>query len=247
MQKIATFFILTLVLLASFSLPTKAQNNILFSLQRHTYIEGDRSISIGLRNAESTPYLVQASLARLDESSGVKQLNNEETVPFIITPPLHKLEVGTYYDWRVMFSGNSQLLPKDRESVYLAKYLLIPPSQKEAAPNVDLNVMRSLVFKIYYRPKSLASLEIKDMEDKLSFRRDGELLIVKNNSPLYLVFDKVSIGKAVVDEKELFKPLPPFAEQTFNLPKNTPIDSNVEWNLLDEYSFSLEKQNSKLN
>ncbi|MEX5925385.1 fimbria/pilus periplasmic chaperone [Providencia hangzhouensis] len=43
-------------------------------------------------------------------------------IPFMVTPPLHKLEAGNSYTWRVMFIGDSDKLAKDRETVYIVKY-----------------------------------------------------------------------------------------------------------------------------
>ncbi|MEY0302259.1 molecular chaperone [Providencia manganoxydans] len=247
MRKLVSCFIIIGTLLFSNATSANSNSNILFSLQRHTLIEGEKSISIGLRNSESIPYLVQSSVGWLDESTGVKELKKATKVPFIITPPLHKLASGNYYEWRVLFTGNTSDFPVDRESVYIAKFLLIPPSEeKKKSQNMDLAVMRSFAFKVYYRPKVLKDLLIENQQDKLSFKRVDDKLIVTNNSPLYMAFDEVKVGNVSVKESELFKPLIPFSEQVFSLPSNTPVSKTVEWNLLDETSFSLEKKTSQL-
>lgn len=226
---------------------TAGADNLQFSLQRHTYTEGDKSISIGMRNTEDIPYLIQANMVWLNEQTGISTLDKKtEGIPFIITPPLHKLLPDSYYDWRIIFSGNSNNLPDDRETLYLAKFLAIPPSLQKEPENIDISVLRAINFKIYYRPKSLASLKIAGVQDKISFRRDSNRLIIKNNSGIYLTLDTLKVGGVSVPDSELFKPLPPFSEQSFQLPENTPFSKTAEWNLLDEDAFPLDKQNSLL-
>lgn len=239
-------FICLMALIITTVLTAKA-DNLQFSLKRHTYTEGDKSISIGMRNTENIPYLIQANMVWLNEQTGYSTLNKKtEVIPFIITPPLHKLLPDSYYDWRIIFSGNTNHLPDDRETIYLAKFLAVPPSLQKEPENIDISVLRAINFKIYYRPKSLALLTIADVQDKISFRRDNNRLIIKNNSGIYLTLDTLNVGGVSVPDSELFKPLPPFSEQFFQLPENTPLSKTVEWNLLDEDAFPLDKQSSPL-
>lgn len=246
MQKVISCFVLLVSLVSSAAAEISENQSILFSLQRHTYVEGEKSISLGMRNSDSEPYLIQAGMAWLDEASGVNLLQKDEKIPFIITPPLYKLEPGSYYDWRVIFSGNSANLPRDREKVYLARFLAVSPSDA-GKNNIDISVMRALIFKIYYRPQALKSLQIADIQDRLEFRMSDGYLVIKNNSPLYLTFDTISVGKSIVAESELFKPLPPFSEQIFEISGDISAEADVAWALLDEYSFSLDVKYSKLN
>lgn len=246
MMKKITACLFFLMCFFSVSVYSQSASNILFSLQRHTYVEGEKSISIGLRNGETEPYLVQSGMAMLDLSSGVNQLDNEnEKIPFIITPPLHKIKPDTYYDWRVIFSGDENTLPKDRESVFLAKFLFIPSTQKTDIDKADMSVLRSFVFKIYYRPKTLASLKLEDIKDEVSFYYRGNTLLVKNNSPVFITFDKLSVNSKDIDNNELFKPVPPLSEQTFKLPYTLTGDNTIEWQLLNEFAFPLDKHITK--
>ncbi|WP_413492633.1 molecular chaperone [Morganella psychrotolerans] len=246
MIRITEHLFLFLTLFFSVAAHSQSENNILFSLQRHTYIEGSKSVSIGLRNGETEPYLVQSGMVKLDISNGVSQLEEDNTdIPFIVIPPLHKFTPNSYYDWRIVFSGDERSLPKDRESVYLAKFLFIPSSQKNKTDNTDISVIRSFIFKIYYRPKNIETIKINDIQDKISFHRRGNTLLVKNNSPIFVTFDTLRINSKEIDNKELFKPVPPLSEQMFNVPQGIPENNQIEWKLLDEYSFPLDKNISK--
>lgn len=246
LQHIFYYTILFVLSLSTATVNASSENNILFSLQRTTYIEGERSTSIGLRNAENSPYLVQAGMQWLDYSTGKKDLNKKEEIPFIITPPLYKLVTGNYYEWRIFFNGNSKKLPQDRESVYLARLLFIPSVElknENYKTGINMAVLREFNFKVYYRPKEFAKMTIESVQDKVTFKRVGNQLIVSNQSPLFLSIDKLMVNTTKINDDELIKPLPPLGEQQYQLPDNLSTTANItiKWNLLDENSFSLKE------
>lgn len=246
-QKMAQRYSLYLFLFTLFSVFTTSSyaeslNNVIFSLQRKTYIEGEKSISVGLRNAEQSPYLVQANMQWLDNNTGQKDLTKQEETPFIITPPLYKLMPGQYYEWRLLFASDTNKLPKDRESIYLARFLLIPSIQKSDDDSVSMAILREFNFKVYYRPKALEKITIESVQDKINFKQVGNQLIVSNNSPIFVSIDKLVIGTTAINDEQLIKPLPPFGEQHYQLPNHIPSYAKVKWNLLDEYSFPLKEQ-----
>lgn len=114
------FILGALFFLSMTSAYSNIPDSISFQLIRSTYVEGNKSISISLRNKESLPYLIQGSMEALDTNTGITLLNsNTEEIPFIITPPLHKLEGKTRYYWRVIFAGDVSKCPKT-ESLYIS-------------------------------------------------------------------------------------------------------------------------------
>ncbi|ELX8379861.1 molecular chaperone [Providencia vermicola] len=226
-----------------------SSDTLVFPYERKTFIEGDKSVSFRLRNATTTtPYLVQASIEKLDEVTGVNTLGKADDFPFMITPPLHKLEPGQRYDWRVMFVGDTAKMPSDRETVYIAKFRAIPPSTPNTEGSQDtteFDAIQALHFKVYYRPKSIKNLTLEDAQKKLSFRKEGNELVVMNNSPIYLAFDSVSVGGNNIDSNELFKPLKPLSEQRFKLPK-TMNGNQLKWTVLDELVLPMKEQTGTL-
>ena len=166
----------------------------------------------------------------------------------MVTPPLYKLEPGKTYSWRVMFIGDSEKLPKDRETIFVAKFRAIPPSQpdeQKGANGISLDTIQVLYFKFYYRPKAFEKLIIAEEEKKISFRRDGNEIVVKNNSPIYMTFESLNVGGVIVEYQELFKPLKPLSEQRFKVNEVIASDK-VSWSVLDELILELPKQTSVL-
>lgn len=217
------------------------ENAFQFSLQRMTYNEGSKSISLGLRNNENSPYLVQAGMKWLDESSGIQLIDKKENTPFIITPLLEKIEPAEYYDWLIKFTG-SDTLPTDRESVYIAQFRLIPSTSAEKV-DVQVNVIRALNFKVYYRPKALNGIKIESVENKLSFSISENKLIAKNDSPIYLAFNSIKVNEKEIELQELSKNVPPFGTQEYFF--SGEHVNKISWQILDEYLFPLDEKTKK--
>ncbi len=241
--KFLSCLILVMGFMTHFSLKADS-DNLKFSLQRLTYIAGDKSISISLRNTSTFPYLIQTNMQWLDEKTGINILNKNEKIPFIVTPPLHKLNGDEYYSWRVMFTGKTQSLPSDRESVFLVQLKAIPSTERQSEQSLQFTVTRSLLFKVYYRPEHLKSITLEEVTEKLSFQREKNTLIVRNNSPIYATFDNLSINGHRFDEEVLFLSVPPFSEQRFHY-SNLPSGS-ISWALLDEYLLPTKQKTSLL-
>ncbi|MEX6230103.1 fimbrial biogenesis chaperone [Providencia hangzhouensis] len=223
---------------------------LVFSYQRTTFIEGEKSVSFRILNdTDKTPYLMQSSVELLDEGSGLDIKENNINIPFMVTPPLHKLEAGNSYTWRVMFIGDNDKLAKDRETVYIVKYRAIPPLDKNMRENnssIDVNTIQVLHFKVYYRPKQFANLTIENEQKKISFRREGNNIIVKNNSPIYMSFESLAVNGVSVGYKELFKPIKPLSEQIFISDSKIRDVNTITWSVLDELVLELPKNTSTL-
>lgn len=74
---------------------------------RLVYAGAKKEVSLSVRNPDSSPYLIQTVIDNLDSSP--------QKPPFIITPPLYRLDGGKENLMRVIQSGN---LPQDKESMF---------------------------------------------------------------------------------------------------------------------------------
>ncbi|ENU1225994.1 molecular chaperone [Providencia rettgeri] len=218
-------------------------DNLKFSLQRLTYMVGEKSVSVSLRNTSTSAYLIQANMQWLDENTGINILNKKEKIPFTVTPPLYKLKGDEYYSWRILFTGQTQNLPSDRESVFLVQLKAIPSTERQSQSSLQFTVTRSLLFKVYYRPADLKDITLEQVAEKLSFRRENNALIVMNNSPIYATFDNLFINGHAFSDEALFLSVPPFSEQRFHF-ESLPSGS-VSWAILDEYLLPT-KQKTRL-
>ncbi|MGL4116894.1 fimbria/pilus periplasmic chaperone, partial [Escherichia coli] len=103
----------------------------------------EASLTVQNKN-KSEEFLIQSWV---DDATGSKK------TPFIITPPLFKLEPGKNNILRIVNVNPS--LPQDRESVYWVNVKAIPSQNEE---NEGKNVLQIAVrtrIKLFYRPAGL--------------------------------------------------------------------------------------------
>lgn len=237
-------FIFLLVFCSQYSYSLAAENGLKFSLQRLTYVSGAKSISVSLRNTDNQPYLMQANMKWLDEKTGLNIIEKNVNPPFTVTPPLYKISPEEYHSWRIFFTGKRDVLPDDRESVFLVQLKAIP-STAPFQETLQFTVMRALLFKVYYRPNSLKDIKLTEVAKQLNFRREGDQLIVKNNMGIYATFNSLSVGGYRLKDEQLYVSVTPFSEQKYEIPKD--VMGNVVWDILDENLFPTEKFTAELN
>ncbi|WP_366546122.1 fimbria/pilus periplasmic chaperone, partial [Salmonella enterica] len=122
---------------------------------RVVYPEQKKSINVQLQNGDNSPSLVQAWLDTGDASGSPGSVR----VPFVITPPVSRIEPGTGQTLRIMYTGEP--LPRDRESVFYLNVLDIPPRPEFGGKKADVGnvnylqlAVRSRI-KLFFRPATL--------------------------------------------------------------------------------------------
>lgn len=132
------------------TLPLVSSASVIISGTRVIYPANESEVVVALRNEGQTPILAQVWL---DQSSeGVRP--SGEGVPFVLTPPIVRIESGSGQSIRVT-RVNAKELPQDRESMFWFNVLEIPPrDQKGEGLNRVKIAFRSAV-KLFYRPSGL--------------------------------------------------------------------------------------------
>lgn len=162
---------------------------------RVIYEEGKREASMSVTNADNAvPYLVQSWV---DNYSATK--NNAP--PFIVTPPLFRLDPEQKNALRINFTGAT--LPMDRESVFWLNVKSISPSNKDDANKLQVNIKSK--FKIFYRPKNLPG-DAEEAWQKLTFQTLGSSLVAHNPTPYFVSFFSLSVGNEELDEPGMIAP-----------------------------------------
>lgn len=137
-------------------------------------------MSLSVRNPDSSPYLIQTVIDNLESS--------QQKPPFIITPPLYRLDGGKENLMRVIQSGN---LPQDKESMFWLRVKAIPSAPREKN---TLQIAVSTSIKLIYRPDSLKNLDVEKESDKLSWHISGNQLNINNPTPCYINFNEISVA-----------------------------------------------------
>ncbi|HID4155701.1 TPA: fimbrial biogenesis chaperone [Citrobacter koseri] len=165
-----------------FLVAATAHAGVIINGTRLVYQGDKKESSLGLSNPDSTDYLVQSWV-----DSGSK---NPGTPPFLITPPLFRLNAKEDNVLRVIRTGGN--LPEDRESLYWLNIKAIPSSKHVEGINT-LQIAINTRIKLLYRPSSVKG-KPEEVADKLEWHREGHDLVVNNPTPFYMNFQSVMIN-----------------------------------------------------
>ncbi|VUS87907.1 putative fimbrial chaperone YraI [Klebsiella spallanzanii] len=186
-----TIAAITLLLLS-----TAAQAGIVMGGTRVVYLEGKREAALSVTNADThAPYLVQSWVENYEE-------NNKSRVPFIVTPPLFRLDPEQQNVLRINYIGGT--LPTDRESIFWLNVKSIAPTQKDETNKLQVNIKSK--FKIFYRPNGLSG-DAADAWRKLTFKLEGSRLIAQNPTPYFVSFFTITVGGKTITEPGMIGPL----------------------------------------
>ncbi|MGY3902290.1 fimbria/pilus periplasmic chaperone [Aeromonas lusitana] len=160
-------------------LPWQAWSYVQISGTRVIYPASAREVTLELINKGTTPSLVQVWL-----DAGDRRIQpGVETLPFLITPPITRIEAQRGQSLRLAYLG--QGLPQDRESVFWLNVLEVPPSTKasQAGQNQVQLAFRSRI-KLFYRPEGLAG-DVERSAHQLSWRlvRQGQGYALRASNP----------------------------------------------------------------
>ncbi len=194
-----------------------AQAGVVVGGTRVIYQEGKREASISVTNMDAaTPYLVQSWVENYSAA-------DKRPVPFIVTPPLFRLDPEKRNMLRITFTGGN--MPTDRESVYYLDVKSISPSRKGDVNKLQINIKSK--FKIFYRPNNLPG-DPKESGKKLQFTTSGGHLEAKNPTPYYISFFSLSVGGKEIDEPGM---IAPFETRQWNTTGN----GTVEWRTINDF------------
>lgn len=195
------------------------QAGIVIGGTRLVYDGGQKEASLGINNPDKVPYLVQSWVDTSSQAGAAK-------APFIITPPLFRLDGEQSNILRVVRAGGN--LPSDKESLYWLHVKSIPSGKKDAVNTLQIAVKTSI--KLIYRPAGLAG-SLEQAAKGLRWQRSGNVLEVTNSSPYYLTFFKVKINDSLVKSATMVAPQ---SSERFELPTGS-SGGALSWQIINDY------------
>ena len=150
--------------------------------------QGEATVRLTNQNDYAT--LVEAWI----DAGDLKSTPNNANSPFLVTPPLFRMDPHKDQSLRIIYTQGSQPLPTDRESLFWLNVLEVPPkpTTQAAGQNYLQFAVRSRL-KLFYRPADLPGDALK-APDKLSFTAQGPALVVHNPTPYYITISKLALG-----------------------------------------------------
>lgn len=204
-----------------------AQAGVIVGGTRVIYDGGKREAALSIKNPDKVPYLIQAWT---DADGATGENKGLPKPPFIVTPPIFRLDAGKENMVRIIRTGGS--LPEDRESVYWMNVKSIPASAHD-----DKNVLQISVktrIKLFYRPDSVKAPTDQDYK-QVSFQRSGTQLQVINPTSYYLSFFSMQVGNAPVTTTNVM--VPPKGSANYPLP-SAASGSQVTWQVISDFGGS---------
>lgn len=198
---------------------------------RIVYDAGKKEISLPLINKETTlPWLIQSWT---DTGDG------KTHGPFIVTPPLFRLEPQKEQSLRIAWNGTAQ--PENQESLFYMNVRTIPAT---ATDDDDKNVLRLIYktrIKLFWRPKGLKGTPEEDCQN-LRFSRSGKQLSVTNAGAYHITFDSLLLGSTKIVKADMVNP-----QSSVQIPlPDTASGSQVSWRCITDYGNASEKYVSTL-
>ncbi|EEH8378475.1 fimbria/pilus periplasmic chaperone [Salmonella enterica subsp. enterica serovar Montevideo] len=225
-------------LLLCITLSASASASVVIMGTRVIYPEGKKSIDVQLNNGDSSPSLIQSWI----DDGNASAAPDSVKVPFIITPPIFRMEPRTGQTLRIMYTGES--LAKDRESIFWLNVLDIPAKPKtEEKDTISHNnylqlAVRSRI-KFFFRPENI-KLSPGDSYEKVVWsieeKASGSFLKVNNPTPYFITYNQIAVtknGKTTATAEGGM--VSPFSSKAFPLHTKATSGDSVQWVIVNDY------------
>jgi chaperone protein EcpD len=240
MKKLASMITAVGLALSAFAGPAFA--SIVITGTRVIYPADEREVTVNISNNSTGPRMVQAWVDSGDDT----QTADTAQAPFLLTPPLTRVEAGRGQSFRLMHLGDEY--PRDRESVYWLNVLEVPPKPATEEGVNRLQFALRTRIKILLRPTELSGDPLQSL-DQLQWRvkpTDGGYVLESRNPSAYTVsFNRLRLsvdgrdidaGNGMVAARET---------NTFPLPGLTGMPataSTLDFSAVNDYGGSVDRQ-----
>lgn len=218
------------VLMCLLAILSTAQASVIVGGTRVIYDGTKREASLAIKNPEKTPPSLIQSWVENSTTS------NSSKVPFIITPPLFRLDAAQENILRIVHTGES--LPEDRESVFWLNIKSIPSSTQTDQNQLQIAVKTRI--KLFYRPIGLEG-NAGDAYKALIFHRHKNQLLANNPTQYHVSFQRLSVGDEEIEEAGMIAPM---GTLQWELPANA--DDKVSWQAINDFGGITEEVSTTL-
>jgi len=184
---------------------------------------------ISVNNPNDYPVLVQ---------SKVSTASKREPAPFVVTPPLFRLDAHQQSNLRIIMTGDASA--KDRETLYWLCATGIPPKQDEAwAKDVKINnadvavinvkIKASQCIKLLVRPAAIKG-HPEQQATSVIWSVEGGKLKATNPTPYYM-----NLTSLKVDGQDIYSPelISPMSSTLYSMNGKHP--GKVVWEIVNDF------------
>ncbi|OTG82857.1 molecular chaperone [Acinetobacter sp. ANC 4648] len=191
---------------------------------------GSTSVGVQVRNEFNTPALVQTWI----DNGNIDEIPTAEEIPFVLTPPLSRVEPNQGQVIRIIQTESSKL-PEDRESLFWFNMLDIPPDNPNLVGQNLLSFTVRTRIKLFYRPNKL-KVAVNEAFNQVQFNylSDEKKVELKNPTSYYITFVSLDF-KTSLGESNYKKPIMvlPFSSQIVDFKlENKP--NNINYSFIND-------------
>lgn len=181
--------------------------------------------------SEGLPYLLQSWV---DNAQGTAR------GPFIITPPLFRLDADNDSSLRIIKS--SENIANDKESLFFINVRAIPAkNQTTDANNNTLTLVFKTRIKLFYRPTNLVGKPY-DAYKSLEYKYSNNELDIYNPSAYHVVFAGLALGKTDLTNKIDY--IAPGEHKRLAVP--AAAGKTVQWAAINDYGGTTKTETQTL-
>lgn len=171
----------TALLVLGVAVALQAAAAVVIAGTRVIFSANERETTVKLSNEGKLPALTQVWLDKGDP----KAAPSEISVPFMVTPPMSRIDPGKGQTLRILYTGEP--LAQDKESVFWLNVLEVPPQNSAESNQLQL-AFRSRI-KLFYRPTGLGGTA-QEAPAKVQWRllMGGKQVQLHNPTPYFVSF-----------------------------------------------------------
>lgn len=187
-----------------------------------------RESSISVSNPDTTPYLIQSWIET--------QAGGSEKAPFIITPPLYRLDKDQKNVERIILTGS---VPQDKESLFWLNIKAIPSGERK---DNTLQIAVKTRIKLIYRPAALSGVIPEELADRLTWQFSGRQIQVTNPTNVVMNFNEINVNGNRLDDVSYVLP---GSTARFDLPKGINAGT-VTFKIINDYGGTGNVHNARM-
>ncbi|HGM5490800.1 TPA: fimbria/pilus periplasmic chaperone [Serratia fonticola] len=212
--------VFTLTAIALFS--AHSQASVVVSGTRVIYPSDAKEVSVKISNVGPSPVLLQSWIDNGDANAKPAAIK----VPFVLTPPMNRVESGKAQTLRISYAGGT--LPMDKESVFWLNVLEVPAKSQAATGENKLQMAFRTRIKLFFRPKGLEG-NANDAAKAVTWGSQGGKVQANNPTPYYVSFVNLSVNGKKLDNAMVA----PRSTLALNLTGNT--GSKINASFVNDY------------
>lgn len=195
------FFVKILFVTLLFASCSQASAATYINFTRLILNENEREVTFRIKNEGDNAVLMQLWTDQdniMDKPESIK-------APFMILPPVFRLNGMDSRTARLQLIDNEESLPKNKESLFWLNALEIPQKAKGTTDEVLLQVAFRTRIKIFYRPVAISQINTEKEIEKIKIIKiscdNSECIRLENRTPFHYSLLKISLGsgKEIID------------------------------------------------